>query len=417
MAINDPLKQISIEQLTPGMFVVGVDVPWYQTPFLSHKRLIEDAETIRTMKACGIRTVTIDARKGKDVRPGAKGETLANEGTDSRGAMAAEAPAVPVQSQAGSVQALYSEAREAIDRIFRDLEQGILPSPAATKTIVSNVLIRIVDNRTAVMTHLAIQQIRQFDGSLAAHALDTCILSLVVAVESGLDDAMRAHLGTGALLHDAGYVRLPRNLVRRRDTCDDHERLLLQQHPALGVALLTETPGIDEAVVRIVAEHHEREDGSGFPAGRKNDDISKLAKIVGIVDWYDGMVSRRGGRAAMLPHNAVGRLFVAGEQGQFEKSVVEILIRSIGVYPLGSLIRLNTSEHAVVVGVNPGQRLKPLVKILSGPHGESYVPPLLIDLAAQSQDREARTVLQVLDPAIERVNIAMYLDETSPQAA
>jgi HD-GYP domain-containing protein (c-di-GMP phosphodiesterase class II) len=282
---------------------------------------------------------------------------------------------------------------------------------------VSKVLTQLINDRTSLMTRLAIQKIKQFDRSLGAHALDTCILSLVIAVESGLDDVMQAHLGAGALLHDAGYVRLPGNLVRRRDDCSEEERVLLQQHPTLGIALLAEEPGIHEEVKRIVAEHHEHVDGSGFPAGHKHDAISQLAKIVGIVDWYDGMVSRRGGRPAMLPHDAIRQLFLAGERGQFEKSLVEVVIRSFGVYPVGSLVRLNTGEQAIVVGVNPGQRLKPLVKITGGPNGESYTNPVQVDLAAQTQDRKVRTVLRVLDPLQERVNIVMYLDEASPQAA
>ena len=417
---EDPLKQIPIDQLIPGMFVVELDAPWYRTPFLFHKRLIKDLATIQTMKQHGIRMVTIDRSKGKDVRPKTAGDDSVKQGSESIEVTAVEKPAgatTPNQPQPGSVQTLYAEAQEAVDRIFADLEQGLPPPPAVTKSIVSRVLTRIIDNRTSLMTHLAVQKVKQFDRSLAAHALDTCILSLVVAVESGLDETMQAHVGSGALLHDAGYVRLPRNLVRRRDECSDQERVLLQQHPKLGIALLSEGADIHEEVRRIVAEHHERGDGSGFPAGHKNDGISQLAKIVGIVDWYDGMVSRRGGRPAMLPHDAVRQLFLAGERGQFEKSLVEIVIRSVGVYPVGSLVRLNTGEQAIVVGVNAAQRLKPFVKITGGPHGESYANPVCIDLAAQTQDRGIRTVMRVLDPTQERVNIAMYLDEASPQAA
>ena len=420
MATKDPLKQISIDQLVPGMFIVEMDVPWYRTPFLSHKRLIKDLATIQMMKQYGIRMVTIDTSKGKDVRPDSATDKPVGDAPAPKEGGAVQTfggMTPPVEPQTESAQALYTEAHDAVERIFADLERGVPPPPATTKAIVSKVLTRIISDRTALMTHLAIQKIKQFDRSLAAHVLDTCILSLVVAVESGLDETMQAHLGAGALLHDEGYVRLPRNLVRRRDECSEQERALLQQHPKLGITLLTEEPGIHEEVKRIVAEHHERIDGSGFPAGRKNETVSQLAKIVGIVDWYDGMVSRRGGRPAMLPHDAVRQLFLAGEQGQFEKSLVEVVIRSFGVYPVGSLVRLNTGEQAIVVGINPGQRLKPLVRITGGPNGESYTNPVQVDLAAQTQDREVRTVLRVLDPLQERVNIAMYLDEASPQAA
>ena len=418
MATHEPHKQISIDQLIPGMFVVRVDIPWYRTPFLFHTFRIEDQATVQTMKECGIRTVTIDLEKGIDVPSEKHAPPLSlRTTTASSKHLATAAPAAPPQLKHESVHALYAEAQEAVERMFTDLEQGIPPSPAATKAVVSDVLSHIIADRTAVMTHLAIQRIKQFDRSLAAHALDTCILSLVISVEEELDETTQTRLGTGALLHDIGYVRLPRPLVRRRAECNDQERLLLYQHPSIGLALLMNSPGIDQDILNIVLQHHERGDGSGYPDGLRHERISHLARIVGIVDWYDGMVNRRGGRPAMVPHDAIRRLFLAGDHGWFPKSLVELMIRSIGVYPTGSLVLLNTGEQAVVVGSNTRERLKPLIKIVGKAQGPSYTTPLCVDLANQSQEQERRTILRVLDPTRELVNIAMYLDETCQQAA
>ena len=414
------LKEITIDQLVPGMFIADMDVPWYRTPFLFHKRLIKDADTVRLMKQHGIRKVTIDLGKGLDVGTGSSSGT--SGGAPSAEGLLSERPtehpgSAPVESAPASTGQLYAEAQQTVDRIFADLEHGAPPPPSATKAVVSKVLARVLEDRTGMLTQLAVQQIKQFDRSLAAHALDTCVLSLIVAVETGLDEGGLQNLGAGALLHDIGYVRLPRNLVRKRWDCSESERRLLEQHPKLGLALLANQRELPEEVTRIVAEHHERGDGSGFPARLTQDAIARAATVVGIVDVYDGMVSRRSGRPAMLPHDAIRQLFLAGDRGEFHKTLVEIVIRTIGVYPVGSLVRLNTGEQAVVVGVNPSQRLKPLVKITGGPQGESYTDPLQVDLAAQAHDRGVRSVLRVLDPAQERVNVTMYLDDTGSQAA
>jgi HD-GYP domain-containing protein (c-di-GMP phosphodiesterase class II) len=416
-------KRISIEQLVPGMFIIEMDVPWYRTPFLSHKRLIKDLHTIELMKQHGIKMVTIDTSKGSDLpaQPSMDTQHAAN-----RDSTNPDVPALPDQKAEHtsvakpddhSVTVIYAEAQEAVERIFEDLERGIPPSPEATKAIVLNVLEQVLSDRAAMATQVAIQKIKQFDRSLTSHALDTCILSLVVAIENGLDQPTQEQVGMGALLHDAGYVRLPRNLVRKREECSGQDKTLLEQHCKLGVALLSEHPDMHEDVLRIVREHHERADGSGFPAGLGNDRISRLAQIVGIVNFYDGMVSRHGAHPAMIPHDAVRQLFLAGERGHFEKSLVELMIRSIGVYPVGSLVRLNTGEQAVVVGVNPQQRLKPVVKVTTDPQGGSYTTPIEVDLAAPSPDRTVRTVLRVLDPARERVNIGIHLDQALSRAA
>lgn len=418
-----PTKRIAIEQLVPGMFIIEMDVPWYRTPFLSHKRLIKDQQTIQLMKQHGIRMVTIDTSKGADLppepstnTPRATGEHAVGPDVSALSKQKAER-APEAKSDDHPATMIYAQAQEAVERIFDDLEQGIPPSPEATKAIVSRVLQQILSDRAAMATQVAIHKMKQFDRSLTAHALDTCILSLVVGIESGLDQSMQEQVGMGALLHDAGYVRLPRNLVRKREECSGQDKTLLEQHCKLGVALLSEHPGMHEDVLRIVREHHERTDGSGFPAGLGNDRISRLAQIVGIVDFYDGMVSRRGARPAMIPHDAVRQLFLAGERGHFEKSLVELMIRSIGVYPVGSLVTLNTGEQAVVVGVNPQQRLKPMVKITTDPQGGSYTTPIEVDLATPSPDHTVRTVLRVLDPAQERVNIGIHLDQTLSRAA
>ena len=413
-------KRIAIEQLVPGMYVFEMDVPWYRTPFLLHKQLIDDLQTIELMKQHGVRMVTIDTSKGGDLL-----STTTQSSVNAQPPVSNVTPPPEPQGEQttertiGGQQAvvIYAQAQEAVERIFDDLERGIPPSPEVTKTTVSNVLERVLNDRAAMATQLAIQKIKQFDRSLTAHALDTCVLSLIVAVESELDQPMQELIGMGALLHDAGYVRLPRNLVRKRDECTGQDKTLLEQHSKLGVALLSQHPGMHEDVLRIVREHHERADGSGFPAGLSNDQISRLAQIVGIADFYDGMVSRRGTRPTMLPHDAVRQLFLAGERGQFEKSLVEIMIRSIGVYPVGSLVRLNTGEQAIVVGVNPQQRLKPLIKVTTDPQGGCYPTPIEVDLATPSPDHRVRSVLRVLDPTRERINIGLHLDTTLSRAA
>ncbi len=416
-------KQISVEQLIPGMFIVEMDLPWYRTPFLFHKRLIRDVETITVMKQHGVRHVTIDTTKGLDLQilastPPAKPELSAavpnSEAPDCE--TMEESGSIPI-SISRSVSAVYGEAREAVERIFTDLERGVPPTPAATKAIVGGVITQVLQDRSTLLLHNTFHKVKQFDRSLGAHALDTAILSLVVAVESGIDSSLYEHLGIGALLHDVGYVRLPRNLVRKRDDCTESEQRLLEQHTQLGVTVLDEQAGFHPEVCRVVMEHHERCDGSGYPRKIAGDAISPLAQIVGIVDFYDKMISRRGGRPAMIPHDAVRQLFLVGERGQYPKLLVEAVIRSIGVYPVGSLVRLNTGEQAVVVGVNPEQRLKPQVKITGGPHGESYANPEQVDLSLPSQDKVSRTVLRVLDPIQERVNIAMYMGDAPDQAA
>lgn len=421
-------KRISIDALQPGMFVVEMDLPWYRTPFLFHKRLIEDLQTIQVMKQHGIKTVTIDVSRGRDVEAGqeAPAGTVAEAPTSPASATdaAIDAPSPPLIEQAaaspapmgaesapaGNARALYAEIHQTIDRIFADLERGVPPTPAEVRTVVGGVLNQVLARRDALILEGAFQRMKSHDRALAAHALDCCILSLVVGIESNIDPALYEHVGVGALLHDIGLVRLPRHLVRARYNCAGQELQLLQQHPHLGHTLLHEQGGFSPEAMRIVLEHHEHLDGSGYPNNLSGEALSPLSQLVGIVNFYDNQVSRFNGRPPMTPHDAVRQLFLAGERQHYTKTLVETVIRTIGVYPVGSLVRLNTGEQAVVTGTNPSQRLKPQVKITSGPQGESYSNPDPIDLSQPNSSGIVRTIQRVLDPVTERVNITMYLD-------
>jgi putative nucleotidyltransferase with HDIG domain len=304
-----------------------------------------------------------------------------------------------------------------MERMFEELEAGKPPRPERLQSVVSDVLTRVLSDDAAMINTLSLQKMKRFDRTLASHALDVCTLSLIVAHDYGVGEADLELLGAGALLHDIGYIRLPRNLYRRSHDLTVPERTVMQQHPELGLAILQGAKEERSAIVRIVTEHHECGDGSGFPHKLKGDSLSILAQLVGLVDIYDGMVSRRGGRQAMLPHDAIRQLFRLGDKGQYPKDLIQTMIGSLGVYPIGSLVLLNTGEQAVVVRMNRTQRLKPVVNVIAKARGGTFIAPTRIDLGAQEADDSARTIVKVLDPLRERVNVATFLDGIHEEAA
>lgn len=435
------IKTITIDQLKPGMFIVEMDQPWYRTPFLLHKRLIRHAKEIDLLRQHGIRELKIDPSQGHDVEPNHSGDAPPpshTEGTapvpraslagkpasteqglppTSNAELRATKPQERERELAEAAQTTYTEAVNSMERMFEELEAGSVPRPETSRAVVANVLSRVLDDSASMLSLLSLQRMKRFDRTLASHALDVCTLSLIVAHNTEIADGDLEALGAGALLHDIGYVRLPRNLYRRSHDLTEQERTVMQQHPALGLAILQDAKEDRDSVIRIVTEHHECCNGTGFPHKLKGDSLSVLAQLVGLVDVYDGMVSRHGGRPGMLPHDAIKQLYRLGDTGQYSKELIHAMIGSLGVYPIGSLVLLNTKEQAVVVHVTNSQRLKPIVKVIVGPNGEPYLPPILLDLGSQPAGASARTITKVLDPLRERVNVAMFLDGIHEEAA
>jgi len=228
-----------------------------------------------------------------------------------------------------------------------------------------------------------------------------------------LDKTALACLGVGALLHDVGQVHLPRNLIRKSSLYTAQEQRLMQTHPHLGVTMLSRTPHMPENACRIVAEHHERLDGSGYPQGLAGAALSPLSQIVAIADVYETMLGTRQGRPPLLPAQAITELYQQGRAQQLNLHLVEKMIRCLGIYPVGSLIELNTGERGIVLAVNHRKALHPVVHILWDQTHQYYAIPMTVDLAAPDADTPIRTIRDVLDPAVEGYDIATYFAESN----
>lgn len=420
------IKRIPIAQLKVGMYIVGMDQPWYRTPFLLHKWLLTNPEDIIQLQRHGIREVTIDLERGVDIgavveetTPVVSKETAsdtpvepATEPESSPSDLVDTPEPDNIAQQALAAKTAYREGLEAMERVFRELEAGQSPKIVTLTHIVTDLLCRILAHPESMMTQFFLEKMRRYDRTLASHGMDVCVLSLIVGVEYGCAEADREILGVGALLHDIGYVRLPRNVYRKSSALTDQEKTLMHQHPQLATTVLSQGDPLPDGAMRIIAQHHEWLDGNGFPQKLKNGSISTLAQLVGVVDTYDGMVGARHGRPPLLPHDAIRQLFVLGEKGRYDKALIEVAIKALGVYPIGSLIKLNTSEKAVVTGINHTDRLKPKIRIISGPAGDLHKIPIDVDLTITHPDEPTRTILRALDPNQEHVDLPTYFEPT-----
>jgi HD-GYP domain-containing protein (c-di-GMP phosphodiesterase class II) len=405
-------KRIPIDQLTVGMFIAGLDQPWYRTPFLLHKWLVSNPDDIVQLKRHGIQVVTIDTGRGVDVgaAPLVTPEAAPPLPEPQPAGEPVETATNGHPSHAAAAAATYRETMEAVERVFTDLEAGQPPKITALKPFVSKLLKQITEHPEAMMIQFCLDKMRRFDGTLATHGMDVCVLTLILAVQNSCTDSEMEALGLGALLHDIGFVRLPRNVYRKTSPLTEQEQVLVRQHPQLAATVLSKIDSLPEAVFQIIAQHHEFQDGSGYPKIVKPGTLSPLAQLMALADTYDDLVTSRYGRAPLLPHDAIRQLFVLGAKGRYDKNLVEVAIKMLGVYPLGSLIKLNTNESAVVIGLNHEDRLRPRIRIIRGSDGEIQSPPIESDLQNQAPDQPARTILRALDPKQEQIDLPQYLD-------
>ena len=411
-------KQISIDDLVVGMYIVGLDQSWLQSPFLFHRRRIRRYEEIARLKAYGVRRVMIDPTRGLDLvetlPPPAEGLGEDKEGggreRDNLHPHPCSRPRVSPLPDLALARTVHTEAMTAVQSLFEGTKTGAPLNSAAAQEVVHRLMETVLSQHEALA---GLIHIRQFETNLYAHVINVCIFALMLGAMQDLDKTALACLGMGALLHDVGQVYLPRNLVRKPSRYTAQEQRLMQAHPHLGVTMLSQIPHMPEDACRIVAEHHERLDGSGYPQGLGGAAISPLSQIVAIADVYETMLGTREGRPPLLPAQAIKELYQQGRAQQLDLRLVEKMIRCLGIYPVGSLIELNTGERGIVLAVNPGKALQPVVHILWDQTHQCYATPVTIDLAAPDADMPIRTIRDVLEPAAEGYDIATYFSESN----
>ena len=306
--------------------------------------------------------------------------------------------------------AVLAEAAAAIERVFDGIKTGSALDCPALRSTLPSLVERLLDHHASMTTVILLNQMRRVDGELFEHAVNACVLALVMGKEQGLDATALEHLGLGAILHDVGQIRLPHNLRRKSGAYTVQEEKLTRLHPELGAMIVSRVQPHDEVCRRIVIEHHELLDGSGYPNRLAGTEISPLSQIVGLVDRYEALTSGRGGRPAMFPVEAVRELYQLGLSHRYDQELVERMIHCLGVYPVGSLVELNTGERGVVIAQNRTERLKPTIKLIWESSGQPYPMPWIVDLAARSADGPQRSIQCVLDPAVEQVNMAACIE-------
>ena len=367
---------ITTARLRAGLYVAQLDRPWTDTPFLFQGFVVEDEEQLQTLRRlCKIVYVEVSRAEAEELtrapvetkaapepKPAAPPDLLTELTTDPA-AYVARTPVrdpTPLKSELTLAATTYGEAKRLVGSIFENLKRGGGLDVPQLQTVVGSMVDSVFRNRDA-MGWLA--RMKSTDDYLYNHSLAASVWALAFGRHLGLDrDTLRA-IGTGAMLLDVGKTRLPVEILRKTAKPSEQEWQTIRKHVEQGLELLRATPGLDQRILTMVATHHERLDGSGYPHGLKGDEIPLLGRIAGIVDSYDAMIAERCYAQPRSAYDAVRELKQLGGTA-FPTQLVELFIQAVGVFPTGTLVELNTGEVGVVTGQNRFRRLRPEVMLI-----------------------------------------------------
>jgi putative nucleotidyltransferase with HDIG domain len=394
------------------MYVSGFDRSWLTTSFLTHTFLIKSDSQIQKLKQSGIQEVDIDPNQGLD--DGIEAEAF--EPVASRELPPLKAATQNVLPAAGTPQALGAElaaARQvreellqAVETVFQNIGTSEVIQSQEVRHVVTEMMPKVLDSQSAFM---ALIRTREFDPALRDHVLSVSTLALIMGQALGYDEKRLRTLATGALVHDVGMLRLPNYMLRLSKSLSKPERTLYETHPRLGVTLLQKNGGFHTDVLRVVAEHHANQDQSGYPPDVAGAQTGEMSQIILIADRYDEMLTGQLGVAPMPAREVLSTLYKDAQANRFSLTLVSHLIRVVGVYPIYSLVALNTGDRGIVINVTPGKLHLPVVLLIKDSAGNPYSPPIPLDLAAQNGAGGAKSIAVVLNAEQEGIRIEDYL--------
>jgi HD-GYP domain-containing protein (c-di-GMP phosphodiesterase class II) len=384
------LKKVDSSQLRVGMYLHDLECGWMEHPFVRGRFLLSSEDEIRKIHAAGIRIAVIDASRGLDAcdapaEAGAAGvaEVPAETGSglaELAELAAAAAPAPVRTSMAEELQRAIKIRRQAaglVREVMQDARLGKAVQLDRVEPVVESITASILRNPGAL---LGLLRIKSKDDYTFLHSVSVCTLLVAFCRSRGLDEETTYQAGLGGLLHDTGKALVPDHILNKPGRLTDEEFAVIKRHPRDGYEILMKTPAIGPIPLDITLHHHERRDGSGYPDRLAGDAIGELAQMAAIVDVYDAITADRVYHKGIPAAEAL-RKILEWSKCHFNPGFAQEFVRCVGIYPVGTLVLLESGRLGVVVEPHETSLLTPKVNVFYNTRSETYIRPETLDLA------------------------------------
>lgn len=380
------IKKIPVKDLQLGMYIHELHGSWLSHPFWRTSFLLEDPADLAKIKNSGIVQISIDLSLSKHSLTGTQAQPESFS-VDSPGNH--EAPGLPdikaafdsFHNELKRARQLCSRSRSAVMKMFGEARMGNTVSIAEAREVVDEITESVSRHPLALIT---LARLKTSDNYTYMHSVAVCAMMVALAREMGMSEEQVRDAGYAGLLHDVGKMAIPEAILNKPGQLSDEEFQVIRAHPEKGEEILLRTGDIPQMAIEVCLHHHEKFDGSGYPHGLKNKDISIYARMGAICDVYDAITSNRPYKKGWGPAESLQRM--AQWKGHFDPALFQSFVKVVGIYPIGSLVRLKSQRLAVVIEQNEKTLLKPKVKIFFSLRSSMPLPQSIVDLAVPGQE-------------------------------
>ena len=391
------LKRIPVQDVRLGMHLHELCGAWLDHPFWKTRFVLRDPEDLRKLRASAVSECWIDTSKGLDVaaaedgvrlapaasrpliaaRPRSLSVPLSGGGAPADPGPPPAGPTSPLEEEVKRAAALCSASREAVASLHNEARMGRALDAENIRPLVDEIASSVSRNAGA-LTSLA--RLKTHDDYTYMHSVAVCALMVSLARQLGLDEAEVREAGMAGLVHDMGKAMMPLEVLNKPAKLTAEEFDVMRQHPVLGHQLLQQGGAFSDAVLDVCRHHHERLDGKGYPDKLSGDAISRMARMGAVCDVYDAITSNRPYKRGWDPAESIAQM-ASWQKGQFDTAIFQAFVKSLGIYPNGSLVRMESGRLAVVMEQNPKSLIAPRVKVFFSTQTQMSITPELLDLA------------------------------------
>lgn len=374
------------------MYLAKINDDWLDTPFWRSSFLLTKDSEIQKILDGGYRFVWIDTSKGRDVEKVSVTEEDGNPSSTQRQAVVQshgfgdplpispdEPRPAPLEVERARAAAISAKARREVTFMFQELRMGKAIDADKMLPIVEEISQSILRNSDAL---IGLVRLKTKNDYTYMHSVAVCALMVALARQMGMSEAEARDAGMAGLLHDIGKMAVPEAILDKPGALTDAEFKIIKSHPVAGHRMLSEGRGVPEVALDVVLHHHEKIDGSGYPHGLTEGQISLFARMGAICDVYDALTSHRPYKQGWCPNEALRRM--AAWKGHFDGAIFQAFVKSIGIYPVGTLVRLESGRLGVVLEQLENSLLQPRVKVFFSTKSMKHIPPTVVNLAIGS---------------------------------
>ena len=379
------LKKINIQDMRLGMFIHEICGSWMDHPFWKKSFTLSDETDFNTLLHCGVEEVWIDTSKGLDVKApaGARSVEAENARVENTFQLVAEcareqAPArASLQDELVRARKIHAKAVRVVVSMFGEARMGNAIKVEQVAALVEEINQSIARNSDAL---ISLARLKNADNYTYLHSVAVCALMIALGRQLGLEGAILNEAGMAGLLHDVGKMFIPGDVLNKPGRLTDEEFVIIKAHPQKGWELLKNCSGLSDIALDVCLHHHENVTGTGYPDRISGEALTLYARMCAVCDVYDAITSDRCYKKGWAPGKAI-RKMTEWKDGRFDETVFRAFVKTVGIYPAGTLVKLKSGRLGVVMEQTEKSLLTPVIKVFFSTRSNSHIKPELVDLS------------------------------------